>query len=124
MVYWQVVYLWVAPRLVKEEKISILLVLVQLVFMLQFIPKVYHCYCLMQRSRQVTGYVFGSIWWRFGLGFTAYFLASHVRLLSSFLFNSNAYDINKIKVINKGLMHVLIFVKWDVGFAKLKKTVV
>ncbi|KAJ9540724.1 hypothetical protein OSB04_027230 [Centaurea solstitialis] len=73
----QVVYLWLAPRLVKEEKISMVMVVVQLVFMVQFIPKVYHCYRLMQRSRQVTGYVFGSIWWRFGLGFTAYFLASH-----------------------------------------------
>ncbi|XP_076959814.1 cyclic nucleotide-gated ion channel 2-like [Bidens hawaiensis] len=73
----QVFYLLVAPRLLREEKISMILVLVQLIFMLQFIPKLYHCYCLMHRRRLITGYIFGNVWWRFGLSFMAYFQASH-----------------------------------------------
>ncbi|KAI3794017.1 hypothetical protein L1987_36642 [Smallanthus sonchifolius] len=73
----QVFYTLVAPRLLREEKISMTMKLVQLIFMLQYIPKVYHCYCLMHRRRLITGYIFGSIWWRFGLSLMAYLLASH-----------------------------------------------
>ncbi|KAL8247089.1 hypothetical protein R6Q59_008304 [Mikania micrantha] len=73
----QVFYSFVAPRLLREEKISTTMILVQLIFMLQYIPKVYHCYCLMHRRRLITGYIFGSVWWRFGLSIMAYLLASH-----------------------------------------------
>ncbi|KAL9996597.1 hypothetical protein Hdeb2414_s0023g00629701 [Helianthus debilis subsp. tardiflorus] len=54
-----------------------IMILVQIIFMLQFLPKVYHCYCLMHRRRLITGYIFGNVWWRFGLSFMAYFQASH-----------------------------------------------
>nr|XP_043633536.1 cyclic nucleotide-gated ion channel 2-like [Erigeron canadensis] len=73
----QVFYLWMAPRLLSEEKTSMIMILVQLIFMLQYIPKVYHCYFLMHRMQLVTGYIFGSVWWRLGLSYMAYFLASH-----------------------------------------------
>ncbi|KAJ0469456.1 putative cyclic nucleotide-binding domain, rmlC-like jelly roll [Helianthus annuus] len=73
----QVFYIFVAPRLLREEKIPMIMILVQIIFMLQFLPKVYHCYCLMHRRRLITGYIFGNVWWRFGLSFMAYFQASH-----------------------------------------------
>ncbi|KAI3520874.1 hypothetical protein L1887_10327 [Cichorium endivia] len=73
----QVVYLWILPRFVREEKISTIMILVQFIFMLQFIPKVCHGYILMYRMRLANGYIFGSIWCRIGLSFMAYFLASH-----------------------------------------------
>ncbi|XP_039031858.1 cyclic nucleotide-gated ion channel 2-like [Hibiscus syriacus] len=38
----------------------------------------YHSLCLMRGMRKVTGYVFGSIWWGFGLNLIAYLIASHV----------------------------------------------
>ncbi|RWW29772.1 hypothetical protein GW17_00005707 [Ensete ventricosum] len=44
----------------------------------QFLPKVYHSICVMRRMQKVTGYIFGTIWWGFGLNLIAYFIASHV----------------------------------------------
>ncbi|GFP91773.1 cyclic nucleotide-gated ion channel 2 [Phtheirospermum japonicum] len=44
----------------------------------QFLPKVYHSICLMRKMQKVTGYIFGTIWWGFGLNLIAYFIASHV----------------------------------------------
>ncbi|XVE83725.1 hypothetical protein DITRI_Ditri16bG0109300 [Diplodiscus trichospermus] len=43
-----------------------------------FLLQVYHSLCLMRRMRKVTGYIFGSIWWGFGLNLIAYLIASHV----------------------------------------------
>ncbi|KAK1410189.1 hypothetical protein QVD17_36724 [Tagetes erecta] len=73
----QVFYISVAPRLLREEKISTIILLVQLIFLIQYIAKLYHCYCLMHRRRLITGYIFGSIWWRCGLSLMAYLQASH-----------------------------------------------
>jgi hypothetical protein len=33
---------------------------------------------MMRRMQKVTGYIFGTIWWGFGLNLIAYFIASHV----------------------------------------------
>ncbi|KAF5958735.1 hypothetical protein HYC85_005960 [Camellia sinensis] len=74
----QVVYLLVVPKLLREERVQLMWTILQLIFLLQFLPKVYHSFSLMQRMRKVTGYIFGSIWWGFGLNLIAYFLASHV----------------------------------------------
>ncbi|CAI0454177.1 unnamed protein product [Linum tenue] len=49
-----------------------------LIFLFQFLPKVYHSLTLMRRMQKVTGYIFGTIWWGFGLNLIAYFIASHV----------------------------------------------
>lgn len=49
-----------------------------LIFLFQFLPKVYHSICMMRRMQKVTGYIFGTIWWGFGLNLIAYFIASHV----------------------------------------------
>lgn len=53
-----------------------------LMFLFQFLPKVYHCISLMRRMQKVTGYIFGTIWWGFGLNLIAYFIASHVSTTS------------------------------------------
>ncbi|KAH7852545.1 hypothetical protein Vadar_026147 [Vaccinium darrowii] len=74
----QVVYGLVAKKLIlKEERIGVAMAILQLMFLFQFIPKVYHSFSLMQRMRKVTGYVFGTVWWGFGLNLISYFLASH-----------------------------------------------
>ncbi len=52
-----------------------------LIFLFQYLPKVYHSIYLMRRMQKVTGYIFGTIWWGFGLNLIAYFIASHVSLL-------------------------------------------
>nr|KAJ0223224.1 hypothetical protein LSAT_V11C200082520 [Lactuca sativa] len=73
----QVAYLWVLPRFLREEKVSTIMILVQLIFLFQYIPKVWHGYILMYRMRLVNGYIFGSIWFRVGLSFMAYYLGFH-----------------------------------------------
>lgn len=78
--YWLVV-----PKLLSENRIGEMMTILQLTFLLQFLPKVYHCFCLMRGMRKVTGYIFGTIWWGFGINLIAYFLASHVRTYNLFV---------------------------------------
>lgn len=74
----QTVYLLVVPKLLEADRIQLTVSILQIIFLLQFLPKVYHSFSLMRRMRKVTGYIFGTIWWGFGLNLIAYFLASHV----------------------------------------------
>ncbi|KAJ4826308.1 Cyclic nucleotide-gated ion channel 2 [Turnera subulata] len=74
----QAVFWLVVPRLIREERIKVIMTILLLMFLFQFLPKVYHCLCLMKRMAKVTGYIFGTIWWGFALNLIAYFIASHV----------------------------------------------
>ncbi|PNY05083.1 cyclic nucleotide-gated ion channel 2-like protein [Trifolium pratense] len=48
------------------------------IFVILPLPQVYHSISMMRRMQKVTGYIFGTIWWGFGLNLIAYFIASHV----------------------------------------------
>ncbi|KAK1316108.1 Cyclic nucleotide-gated ion channel 2 [Acorus calamus] len=74
----QIVFWLVVPRLIKAEQIKLIMTILLLMFLFQFLPKVYHSLCTMKRMQKVTGYVFGTIWWGFALNLIAYFIASHV----------------------------------------------
>nr|XP_027073274.1 cyclic nucleotide-gated ion channel 2 isoform X1 [Coffea arabica] len=74
----QAVFWLLVPRLIRDEQIKLIMTILLLIFLFQFLPKVYHSISLMRRMQKVTGYVFGSIWWGFGLNLIAYFIASHV----------------------------------------------
>ncbi|KAK4776220.1 hypothetical protein SAY87_024181 [Trapa incisa] len=74
----QAVFWLIVPKLIREEKIKLIMTILLLMFLFQFLPKVYHSICLMRRMQKVTGYIFGTIWWGFGLNLIAYFIASHV----------------------------------------------
>nr|DAD31390.1 TPA_asm: hypothetical protein HUJ06_010241 [Nelumbo nucifera] len=74
----QTVFWLVVPKLIREEKIKLIMTILLLIFLFQFLPKVYHSIYLMRRMQKVTGYIFGTIWWGFGLNLIAYFIASHV----------------------------------------------
>ncbi|KAI4346639.1 hypothetical protein L6164_007519 [Bauhinia variegata] len=74
----QAVFWLIVPKLIREEQIKMIMTMLLLIFLFQFLPKVYHCICLMRRMQKVTGYLFGTIWWGFGLNLIAYFIASHV----------------------------------------------
>ncbi|KAI3991313.1 hypothetical protein MKX01_034632 [Papaver californicum] len=74
----QTVFWLVVPKLIREEKIKLIMTILLLIFLFQFLPKVYHSICLMRRMQKVTGYVFGTIWWGFALNLIAYFIASRV----------------------------------------------
>ncbi|GFY82957.1 cyclic nucleotide-regulated ion channel family protein [Actinidia rufa] len=73
----QIMYWLVVPKLIREERTELLMTTLQLVFLFQFLPKVYHSFSLMQRMKKVTGFIFGSVWWGFVVNLIAYFLASH-----------------------------------------------
>ncbi|XP_077223649.1 cyclic nucleotide-regulated ion channel family protein isoform X1 [Tasmannia lanceolata] len=73
MVFWLIV-----PKLIREEEIKLIMTILLLIFLFQFLPKVYHIISMMRRMQKVTGYIFGTIWWGFGLNLIAYFIASHV----------------------------------------------
>ncbi|GMN42160.1 hypothetical protein TIFTF001_011374 [Ficus carica] len=74
----QVVFWLVLPKLIREEKIKLIMTILLLIFLFQYLPKVYHTISLMRRMQKVTGYIFGTIWWGFGINLIAYFIASHV----------------------------------------------
>ncbi|KAG5226976.1 cyclic nucleotide-gated ion channel [Salix suchowensis] len=74
----QVIFWLLVPKFIREEKIKRVLTILLVTFLFQFLPKVYHSYCLARRMRKVTGYIFGTIWWGFGLNLVAYLIASHV----------------------------------------------
>ncbi|XP_024960206.1 cyclic nucleotide-gated ion channel 2-like [Cynara cardunculus var. scolymus] len=74
----QAVFWLVLPRLIREERIKEIMTTLLLIFLFQFLPKVYHSISLMRRMAKVTGYIFGTIWWGFALNLIAYFIASHV----------------------------------------------
>ncbi|KAK2359493.1 cyclic nucleotide-gated ion channel [Trifolium repens] len=74
----QAVFWLVVPKLIREERIKIIMTTMLLIFLFQFLPKVYHSISMMRRMQKVTGYIFGTIWWGFGLNLIAYFIASHV----------------------------------------------
>ncbi|XP_010258957.1 PREDICTED: cyclic nucleotide-gated ion channel 2-like [Nelumbo nucifera] len=74
----QTIFWLVLPKLLREERIKMIMTIVILAFLFQFLPKIYHSIYLMRKMQKVTGYVFGTIWWGFGLNVIAYFIASHV----------------------------------------------
>ncbi|KAE9605071.1 hypothetical protein Lal_00036822 [Lupinus albus] len=74
----QTVFWLIVPKLIREEQLKIIMTIMLLIFLFQFLPKVYHCICMMRRMQKVTGYIFGTIWWGFALNLIAYFIASHV----------------------------------------------
>lgn len=83
----QAIFWLLLPKLIVQEKIELVLTIVLLTFLFQFLPKLYHSFCLMSRMRKVTGYIFGTIWWGFGLNLIAYLIASHVSVLN-FMFSN------------------------------------
>ncbi|KZV45632.1 cyclic nucleotide-gated ion channel 2-like [Dorcoceras hygrometricum] len=74
----QAVFWLVVPRVLTEDRAKYITMILLLTFLFQFLPKIYHTLSLMRRMQKVTGYIFGTIWWGFGLNLIAYFIASHV----------------------------------------------
>ncbi|KAG8098233.1 hypothetical protein GUJ93_ZPchr0013g34357 [Zizania palustris] len=59
----QVIFWLIIPKLIREEKIKLIMTILLLIFFLQFLPKVYHSIYIMRKMQKVTGYIFGTIWW-------------------------------------------------------------
>ncbi|KAJ4826309.1 hypothetical protein Tsubulata_004061 [Turnera subulata] len=74
----QLILWFLVPKLVREDEINLALKIMLLIFLFQFLPKVYHGFCFMRRIRDVTGYIFGTVWWGFGLNLIAYLVVTHI----------------------------------------------
>lgn len=72
------IVLWVViPYLLRRGLTNEVMTVLLLMFLFQYLPKIYHSVCLLRRMQKFSGYVFGTIWWGFALNIIVYFVASH-----------------------------------------------
>ncbi|CAI9088602.1 OLC1v1022979C1 [Oldenlandia corymbosa var. corymbosa] len=72
------IVLWVTiPALLKKGSITMAMTVLLIMFLLQYLPKIYHSVCLLRRMQNLSGYIFGTVWWGIALNLIAYFVASH-----------------------------------------------
>ncbi|XVF18991.1 hypothetical protein REPUB_Repub11eG0072300 [Reevesia pubescens] len=72
------VVLWVAiPSLLEKGSITLVMTVFLIIFLFQYLPKIYHSVCLLRRMQNLSGYIFGTVWWGIALNMIAYFVASH-----------------------------------------------
>ncbi|XP_061358805.1 cyclic nucleotide-gated ion channel 4-like [Gastrolobium bilobum] len=72
------IVLWVAiPSLLEKGSITSVMTVFLIMFLFQYLPKIFHSVCLLRSMQYVSGYIFGTVWWGFALNMIAYFVASH-----------------------------------------------
>lgn len=72
------VVLWVVvPYMIRAGHTRSVMTIMLILFLFQYIPKIYHVLCLARRIQHVNGFVFGTIWWGFALNLSAYMIAAH-----------------------------------------------
>ncbi|KAI3427529.1 Cyclic nucleotide-binding domain-containing protein [Psidium guajava] len=72
------VVLWVAlPSQLERGETTRVMTVLLIVFLFQYLPKIYHFVCLLRRMQNLSGYIFGTVWWGIALNMIAYFVASH-----------------------------------------------
>ncbi|KAI3809962.1 hypothetical protein L1987_19567 [Smallanthus sonchifolius] len=72
------VVLWVViPALLQKGSSTFVMTVFLIMFLFQFLPKIYHFVCLLRRMQSFSGYVFRTVCWGIALNLIAYFVASH-----------------------------------------------
>ncbi|KAG0496227.1 hypothetical protein HPP92_000918 [Vanilla planifolia] len=72
------IMMWVAaPAFLREGLITTVMAVFLIMFLLQYLPKVYHSVCFLRRTQNFSGYIFGTIWWGIALNLIVYFVAAH-----------------------------------------------
>lgn len=72
------IVLWVAiPLLLEKGSTTAVMTVLLTMFLFQYLPKIYHSVCLLRRMQNLSGYIFGTVWWGIALNLIAYFVASH-----------------------------------------------
>ncbi|KAI3981408.1 hypothetical protein MKX01_021531 [Papaver californicum] len=70
--------LWVVtPRLLERGSTTVVMTVMLIMFLFQYLPKIYHTICLLRWMQSFSGYIYGTVWWGIALNMLAYFLASH-----------------------------------------------
>ncbi|KAL5548025.1 hypothetical protein UlMin_003256 [Ulmus minor] len=72
------IVLWVVvPSLLEKGQVTVVMTVFLIMFLFQYLPKIYHSVCLLRRMQNLSGYIFGTVWWGIALNMIAYFVASH-----------------------------------------------
>ncbi|XP_038982156.1 cyclic nucleotide-gated ion channel 4-like [Phoenix dactylifera] len=72
------VVLWVAaPVLICRGLTTMVMTVFLVMFLFQYLPKIYHCISFLRRLQNSSGYIFGTIWWGIAINLIAYFVAAH-----------------------------------------------
>ncbi|XP_073028658.1 cyclic nucleotide-gated ion channel 4-like [Primulina eburnea] len=70
--------MWVAiPKMLDKGSTTAVMTVLLVTFIFQYVPKIYHSVCLLRRMQNLSGYIFGTVWWGIALNMIAYFVASH-----------------------------------------------
>ncbi|XP_057797932.1 cyclic nucleotide-gated ion channel 4-like [Salvia miltiorrhiza] len=73
----QIVIWVVIPKLLERGWTTVVMTVLLVMFVFQYLPKIYHSVCLLRRMQNFSGYIFGTVWWGIALNMIAYFVASH-----------------------------------------------
>ncbi|KAK4344047.1 hypothetical protein RND71_037141 [Anisodus tanguticus] len=72
------IVMWVGiPALLEKGSTTTVMTVLLIMFLFQYLPKIYHSVCLLRRMQNLSGYIFGTVWWGIALNLIAYFVASH-----------------------------------------------
>nr|CAB3478508.1 unnamed protein product [Digitaria exilis] len=72
------VVIWVAtPAMIRAGSTTAVMTVLLVAFLFEYLPKIYHSVRVLRRMQDVSGYVFGTIWWGIALNLMAYFVAAH-----------------------------------------------
>ncbi|KAK3199282.1 hypothetical protein Dsin_022697 [Dipteronia sinensis] len=81
------VVLWVVvPSLLERGSTTLVMTVLLIMFLFQYLPKIYYSVCLLRRMQNISGYIFGTVWWGIVLNMIAYFVASHAAGACWYLF--------------------------------------
>ncbi|PAN28134.1 hypothetical protein PAHAL_5G133300 [Panicum hallii] len=73
----QVIVWAAAPAMIRAGSTTAVMTVLLVAFLFEYLPKIYHSVCVLRRSQDASGYVFGTIWWGIALNLMAYFVAAH-----------------------------------------------
>ncbi|XP_042028566.1 cyclic nucleotide-gated ion channel 4-like [Salvia splendens] len=74
----QIVIWVIIPKFLERGWTTVVMTVLLVMFVFQYLPKIYHSVCLLRRMQNFSGtYIFSSVWWGIALNMIAYFVASH-----------------------------------------------
>ncbi|CAM0883319.1 unnamed protein product [Alopecurus aequalis] len=72
------VVVWVGiPAMIRAGSTTSVMTVLLVSFLFEYLPKIYHSVRFLRRMQNVSGYIFGTIWWGIALNLMAYFVAAH-----------------------------------------------
>jgi len=93
------VVVWVAlPAMIRAGSTTAVMTVLLVAFLFEYLPKIYHSVRVLRRMQDVSGYLFGTIWWGIALNLMAYFVAAHVSRPSSLVSPSSACILTDVSV--------------------------